>query len=430
METQQSKKILFCSHQGLIHDLAHTVLQEGAEVKYHIQLKSERNTGDGFVPKVDELEPHLDWADLIVFDDIGFGGLADRLRKQGKKVIGSSSYTDRLENDRDFGQEEMKAAGLTTLPSFDFQSFDEAIAFVKSNPGRFVIKPSGKAQNDKVLSYIGQEDEGDDIILMLQHYQKTWGTRIRSFQLQKFVSGVEVAIGAFFNGEEFILPACVNFEHKRMFNDEIGPVTGEMGTSMFWASDTALFRNTLNKMTPRLREHHFAGYIDINCIVNGRGIYPLEFTSRFGYPTINIQIEGVQSPWIQLLEATATGKPFSLKTKRGFQIGVVIAVPPFPFSDKETFEKYSADAPIIFRKPSKDGVHPGDIRIVDDDWLLAGSSGYALIVTGAGPTMEAARKEAYQRVHNILIPNMFYRTDIGLRWSKESDLLHTWGYLT
>jgi phosphoribosylamine--glycine ligase len=29
----------------------------------------------------------------------------------------------------------------------------------------------------------------------------------------------------------------------------------------------------------------------------------------------------------------------------------------------------------------------------------------------------------------VLIPNMYYRTDIGDRWVEDSDRLHTWGYL-
>ena len=34
-----------------------------------------------------------------------------------------------------------------------------------------------------------------------------------------------------------------------------------------------------------------------------------------------------------------------------------------------------------------------------------------------------------KNVKNILIPNMFYRTDIGERWVRDGDLLQTWGYL-
>jgi phosphoribosylamine--glycine ligase len=278
-----------------------------------------------------------------------------------------------------------------------------------------------------VLSFVGQEEDGRDILTMLEHYKKGWAGKIKSFQVQKFASGVEVAIGAYFNGQDFILPACINFEHKRMFNDDIGPSTGEMGTTMFWTGENRFFRETLAKMRERLAG--FVGYFDINCIVNARGIYPLECTSRFGYPTINIQMEGIQSPWGEFLHALAKHQPFTLKTKRGFQVGVVVAVPPFPFVDADAFRKYSEDAVILFKKPISEGLHPCDVKLVDGDWRLAGNSGYALVVTGSAPTMEEACREAYGRVKNIMIPNMFYRTDIGRRWQRDGDLLQTWGVL-
>jgi len=43
--------------------------------------------------------------------------------------------------------------------------------------------------------------------------------------------------------------------------------------------------------------------------------------------------------------------------------------------------------------------------------------------------MEEAHKEAYAGVKTIIIPNMYYRTDIGDRWGEDSDKLHSWGYL-
>ena len=64
----------------------------------------------------------------------------------------------------------------------------------------------------------------------------------------------------------------------------------------------------------------------------------------------------------------------------------------------------------------------------DGDWLLTGSSGYALVVTGCASTMIDARREAYNRVKNIMVPNMFYRTDIGERWARDGDLLQSWGF--
>ena len=104
------QRFLFVSKWGLIHDLAWEVKKEGNEVRYHIMMKSEREVGDGFVEKVDRWEESKDWADVIVFDDCEFGVVADKLRAEGKAVVGGTPYTDRLEMDRDFGQEEMRMA--------------------------------------------------------------------------------------------------------------------------------------------------------------------------------------------------------------------------------------------------------------------------------------------------------------------------------
>jgi phosphoribosylamine--glycine ligase len=110
-------------------------------------------------------------------------------------------------------------------------------------------------------------------------------------------------------------------------------------------------------------------------------------------------------------------------------VGVVIAVPPFPFDDAGAFKKYSEGAVVVFKKPMTEGLWPGDIKLVDGDWVLAGETGYALVCTGSGATMDDAMREAYSRVRNVVIPNMFYRTDIGERWRRDGDLLRTWGYL-
>lgn len=422
-------KFLFVSHLALAGDLAWKIKKEGNDVRFCIKDKAQKDCYDEVVDKVDDWEGSVAWADVVVFDDTGFGENADKLRKQGKFVVGGSAYTDKLEADREFGQNEMKAVGMTILPHWDFDDFDKAIDFIQDNPGRYVLKPSGKADNEKHLLYIGQEEDGNDVRDVLAHYKKNWAKKIKLFQIQKYAMGVEVAVGAFFNGVDFITPINVNFEHKRMFPGEIGPSTGEMGTSMFWAVPNAIFKETLGRMKDKLAAAGYVGYIDINCIVDAKGIYPLEFTSRFGYPTISIQMEGVTSKWGQFLHALAKHEQFDLKTKKGFQVGVVIACPPFPFEDPAAFKRYSEDATILFRKPAMDGVHLGDVKFVEGDWHLAGNSGYALVVTGSGITMEDARTQAYLRVKNIMIPNMFYRTDIGQRWRHEGDMLRTWGYL-
>jgi phosphoribosylamine---glycine ligase len=420
---------LFVSIEALSTDLAWQLTKAGHSVKFFTKSQGEKDVGDGFVEKADAWEPLKDWAEVIVFDDIGFGELAEKLRAEGKAVVGGSPYTDKLENDREFGQTELRNAGVNTLQSWNFTSFDEAVEFVKKNPDRYVIKPSGSAQNEKELLFVGQEEDGRDVEQVLVHYKMKWSNKIKVFQIQKYESGVEVGIGAFFNGRDFVYPININFEHKRLFPNNIGPSTGEMGTSCYWTKSNLLFEHTLLKTKEKLAESKYVGYIDLNCIANSKGIFPLEWTSRFGYPTISIQMEGVTSEWGAFLADIAQGKDAQLKTKKGYQVGVVVAIPPFPFEDDKAFRKYSEDATILFKKPNLNGVHIGEVKLVEGDWHVAGRSGYALVITGSGPSMQDAINSAYQAVRNVMIPNMFYRDDIGQRWFKDVDLLLSWGYL-
>jgi len=426
----ETKKFLFMSYEGLSVDLAWQVSKEGNEVKYFIKNPDEKDIANGFITKTDDWEKEVEWADIVVFDDVlGQGKLAEKLRKNGKRVIGGSEYTDRLEDDRAFGQEELKKAGINIIPYVDFTSFDEAIGYVKANPARYVIKPSGEAQNIKRMLFVGEEEDARDVIEVLEAYKKIVGKKSIVFQLQKRVMGVEVAVGAFFNGNEFVYPININFEHKKLFPGNIGPSTGEMGTSMYWSLSNKMFSATLQKFEPKLKEEKYTGYIDINCIVNANGIYPLEFTSRFGYPTIAIQQEGILMPMGEFLYKLAGAEITEFKAKKGFQIGVRIVVSPYPFNDKKTFEGYSKETAIFFKKPGFEGIHIEDVKKMDEEWVIAGTAGVVLVVVGAGTTMKQAQAQVYNRIKNIVIPNMYYRTDIGNRWFEDCDKLHTWGYL-
>jgi len=424
------RRFLFVSIDALISDIAWRVHTEGNDVRYYIGNEADRPIADGFVPKVDDWEKHVDWADVIVFDDVlGQGEKAAKLRAAGKHVVGGTAYTDRLEDDRSFGQQELRKHGVSIIPFEEFTDFDAAIAHVREHPNAYVIKPSGEAQNIKRLLFVGQEDDGMDIIHVLESYKAVYADTVKVFQLQRRMRGVEVAVGAFFNGTNFMMPININFEHKLLFPGNIGPATGEMGTCMYWSEPNRIFNATLAKLRETLAQEQYVGYIDVNCIVNGQGIYPLEFTARFGYPTISIQSDGIQMPMGDFLYGMASGTLERFKTIRGFQIGLRIVVPPFPYDDPKTFAVNSKDRIIIFRKPKLDGIHIEDVREVNGEWLITGHSGVVLIVTGTGLSVKQAQAQAYQRVRNILIPNMYYRTDIGDRWFEDHDKLHSWGYL-
>jgi phosphoribosylamine--glycine ligase len=427
---QARQRFLFVSLGGYVSDIAWQVRKEGHEVRFFIAEADCKEIADGFVEKSEDWEQDVDWADVIVFDDtLGQGAKAQALRARGKKVVGGTAYTDRLEDDRSFGQEELRKAGVEILPFHDFTQFEPAIQLIQQRPDRYVLKPCGEAANTKRWLYVGEEDDGSDVIRMLEAHRQATGPRIEQFQLQKRVTGVEVAIGAFFDGSRFVEPVNFNFEHKRLFPGNLGPSTGEMGTSMFWGAPNRLFRQTLLKMQPRLAAEGYVGYIDLNCIVNREGIWPLEFTARFGYPTIFIQQEAMLTPIGDFLAGLAAGTPPKLRVRAGFQVGVRVVVAPYPFHDPATFDAMSRGAAIVFRRGPPEEVHIEDVKMVNGQWVVAGHHGVVVCVVGTGATMRQAQQACYARVRNIAIPGMYYRADIGDRWQDDGDRLQTWGWL-
>jgi phosphoribosylamine--glycine ligase len=440
LKTQRPLKFLFVGDWALSLDLAWQVEREGHQSKIYIKDADCKDIGDNVVSKSESWEADAAWADVIVFEDTGYGKHQDRLRREGKLVVGGSELGDRLEDDRDFGQQTLQEIGVKTLEFQDFTSFDDARTYIDQNPGRYVLKPNGPAADFKSLAYAAKRRDSTDLLEMMINLQAKWPKNLKpTFQLQKFAAGVEVAIGAFFNGSDWVLPLIVNFEHKKFLTGNLGPNTGEMGTSVLWDPNpqNPLFRSVLAPVAGKLKESNYHGYVDVNCIVNESGIWPLEFTCRFGYPITQIICDGMRSPMGHFLEQLAMGTTTSFRVGGRFSLGVVVAVPPFPFQSKPEYDRYSKDLPVFgITKDRIDHVRLAEVKWDKDHnrFLTANESGYTLIVTGTGDTMEEAKRRAYavlgdQTSGGVYLPNMMYRIDIGDRWAHDEGLLRQWGLL-
>ncbi len=420
-------KFLFVTVFGESLSLMRTLEDEGHEVRYFIRDTKFQDVGRGVIPRVRDWRGYIDWGDVTVFDDVDFGREIDRLRKNGYPVVGGNQFGDRIENDRLFGQKILKEAGIKIPASWRFKSFAGAIRFIREYPKRYVIKFNG--QLARYLCYVGRSEKGDDMVKMIEHYQDTWPKNKKiDFILQEYIDGIEVSVGAFFNGKNFVRPVNVTFEHKHFLTGGIGPFTGEMGTSMFYSEDGGkLFRQTLAKIKPHLARTNYRGFIDINSMVTKGGVYALEFTSRFGYPQIDIQQELHKTPWGKLLFDLAEGTLTTFDVYSGFAVGVVMGGAGMPY--EISYNKFGRGLPIFgITEENRKHVKFTEVSMKDGKYYSAGG-GYPLTVTGRGRTMEGAKGNAYKVVKEIIIPNSVYRIDIGDHWKHEAPKLKAWGYL-
>jgi phosphoribosylamine--glycine ligase len=233
----------------------------------------------------------------------------------------------------------------------------------------------------------------------------------------EFIDGIEMGVGAYFNGEEFLEPACLDWEHKRFFPGDLGELTGEMGTVVTYTRSKTFFDRTLGKMRPLLKEHGYCGYINLNTMVNERGIWPLEFTCRFGYPGHAILDPLQRTPWGDLFRAMIERNDRRFDTEPGFAVGIVITTPPFPYSREHVTEPVGL--PILFEgeisQAERRNVHYGEVGLSGDVLVTSGASGYTLVVTGTGETIATARDAANALAGKVIVPNARYRRDIGQR---------------
>ena len=409
------------------------LVEAGHEVKVCIGHPLCQDTLTGLVTKVADWQAELPWIraagrdGCILFENVGGGrgALQDRLRADGFNVIGSSAYGAKLEGDRAFAQQTLSALGLPTAPVFEFSDPEDGRRFIERRPGRYVLKSNGV----NAATFVGRHSQGLDTSAVLA------GDRTlaeSSFILMDFVEGIEMGVGAYFNGDDFLEPACLDWEHKRFFPGDLGELTGEMGTVVTYARTTEFFERTLAKMRPLLRENGYCGYINLNTVVNASGIWPLEFTCRFGYPGYAVLDPLQREPWGDLFRALIQRTAQRFETEPGFSVGIVITTPPFPYYRDQV--KEPVGLPVLFAADlspaERRNVHYGEVGLHEGGLVTTGTSGYTLVVTGTGDTVRAARDAANALADKVVVANARYRRDIGDKLiAGELAQIEAWGLL-
>jgi phosphoribosylamine--glycine ligase len=394
------------------------LIAEGHEVKIHVANPLCHGTLAGMVDRVDDWKNELGWIrgagseGIILFENVAEkrGHLQDQLRCEGFHVIGGSAYGDRLENDRGYAQHVLRGIGLSTCPVRTFHSRADAIDHIRTNPARHVIK-----FNEAYETFVGQLSNGEDAIAYLEGLSSQG--EAESFVVMDYVEGVEMGVGAYFDGDKFLKPSCLDWEHKRFFPGDLGELTGEMGTIVTFEKSAKFHARTLGRMEELLRRNSYCGYINLNTIVNEQGIWPLEFTCRFGYPGYAILDSLQKTPWSEIFQKLVTRSGVSFDTIGGFSAGIVLTTPPFPYARPEV--KVPVGMPVILdptlREAELRNVHFGEVGLCNGRLVTSGAYGWSLVVTGVAGSIAEAQRKANKLADRITIPNVRYRRDIGAR---------------
>ena len=412
--------------------------QRGHEVKVFVQDPASRDVYAGMLDFTPDWRAELDWLrdagqdGIALFESAAWGLEQDALRHSGLQVIGGSAFGDRLEADRGFGQQVLRGIGLHTAASHRFDGYDKAIDFLHGRAGRFVLKFNG-ADSPRSAAYIGELDDGADMLARLEFYRDhPVDASAPDFVLMEHLQGVEVGVGAYFNGANFLLPACIDFEHKRFFAGELGELTGEMGTVVSYRESQRLFGTVLAPLAPLLARGGYCGYINVNLIANEAGLWPLEFTSRFGYPGYAICEALHLEPWEAIFRRMLRRDSLQIATRDGFSCGVVLTVPPFPY--RGGYEELSKGEPIFLRPTAtaaqQAALSWAEVARVGGQLVTSGCTGYVGVATGAGETVQQACDAAYRAARQVVVPNLRYRTDIGERVRlRDLERLRQLGYI-
>jgi phosphoribosylamine--glycine ligase len=335
-------------------------------------------------------------ADLIVVGPEAplVAGVGDHLRRNGFPVFGPSADAARIEGSKSFAKDVMRAAGVPTA---------ETLSVARAP---CVVKADGLASGKGVFVCRTQE-QVDEALLAV--------TRLGGeFVIEELLEGEEVSLFALTDGR-FVVPLGTAQDFKRIGDGDTGPNTGGMGAYSPVAGVPDADVLVAQAIEPVLEELARRGAPFVGCLFAGLMLTPdgpkvLEFNARFGDPETQVLMPRIEGDLLQLLFACAVGDAAgtSVSLSDDAAVTVVLAAPDYPA--RSDYAGVAIDG-IDAAESSGALVFHGGTAVRNDTVVTNG--GRILSVTGTGPTVSDARRNAYAAVDRISFEGARYRRDIA-----------------
>lgn len=217
--------------------------------------------------------------------------------------------------------------------------------------------------------------------------------------------------------------------------------TGEMGTAMKYVplAESVLAQKMLLPIEAALIRSGYTGYIDVAVIIDKKGnVWPLEFTTRPGWPLFQIQqvLHPDPAQWmVDCLNGRDTFDPYL-----DIALGIVVAIKDFPYNFQP--REVMCGFPVWgVTEKNRYHVHPCELMLGEAPELVGGklkptpmmvtAGSYAMVVSGVGDTVCEAQECAYGNLAGLELANSpMYRDDIGDRLKKQLPELQKLGFAT
>lgn len=351
---------------------------------------------------------------VIGMDDPLVGGVVDAFEEAGLRVFGPRKNAAILEGSKAFSKDLMKKYQIPTAAYENFDSAEEALAYLETAKFPIVLKADGLALGKGVLICNTLEEAKEGVRTIMT--DKKFGTAGNRMVIEEFMTGREVSVLSYVDGKTIKTMTSAQ-DHKRAGDGDTGLNTGGMGTfspSPFYTEEVDAFcrkyiyQATVDAMAAEGRE--FKGIIFFGLMLTANGPRVLEYNARFGDPEAQVVLPRMKNDIIEVFEACIDGTldQVDLQFEDNAAVCVVLASEGYPV-------KYEKGLPIrgLENFRDKEGYYIFHAGTKKTEQGIVTNGGRVLGVTAKGKDLKEARANAYEAIRLVEFDNKYYRHDIG-----------------
>lgn len=341
-------------------------------------------------------------------------GITDLFTAKGLKVFGPSQAAARLEGSKAFAKNLMQKYNIPTASYAVFTDTAPAKEYIERIGAPVVVKADGLAAGKGVVVAASVEEAKNAVDMMLG--DGAFGAAGSRVVIEEFMVGEEASLLAFTDGYT-IVPMVAAQDHKRIYDNDLGPNTGGMGAYAPAPVVTEkvigrAVQDILQPVVDALRQEGclYRGCLYAGLMITADGPKVVEFNARFGDPETQVIMPLLESDLAEIMLACADGNlhAVDIKWRQSAAACVVLAAGGYPGSygkgDIITGLDEAGRTAQIF--------HAGTAKAAEN---IVTSGGRVLAVTAVGNDIAEAVRKAYEAVRPIQFTGCHYRTDIAHR---------------